>query len=86
VKLYKSKGKPKAGDYEPHVQALLKLAIFLFRGRLSTVTPFPDPVVAMGWAKDCWEEGCKMCENTSIPYNSEVLKLVSRYYYLCTHT
>ena len=75
IKLFESQGKPKASDYDPSVHALLKLAIFLFRGKLSTENPFPDAMLAMTWAKSVWLDACKMCD-TWIQFNSEIIKLV----------
>ena len=75
IKLFKSQGKPKASDYDPSVRALLKLAIFLFCGKLSTENPFPDAMLAMTWVKSVWLDACKMC-NTWIQFNSEIIKLV----------
>ena len=75
IKLFESQGKPKASDYDPSVCTLLKLAIFLFRGKLSTENPFPDAMLAMTWAKSVWLDACKMCD-TWIQFNSEIIKLV----------
>ena len=75
IKLFESQGKPKASDYDPSVRALLKLAIFLFHGKLSTENPFPDAMLAMTWAKSVWLDTCKTC-NTWIQINSKIIKLV----------
>ena len=75
IKFFKSQGKPKASDYDPSVCTLLKLAIFLFRGKLSTENPFPDAMLTMTWVKSVWLDACKMCD-TWIQFNSKIIKLV----------
>lgn len=75
VKLYASVNKPKAGDYHATARSLLKVAIRLFRGKLSTETPWVNGMLGMTWAKSSWMEGCKMYDSWTA-YNTELVKLV----------
>ena len=67
--------KPKAGNYELAVQKVLTETISLYRGYLSTGTPYPSPMDEMRWAKKSWQDACKECE-TQIRFNHEIIKLV----------
>ena len=60
VKLFESQGKPKASDYNPSVCMLLNPTTFLFCGKLTTESTFPDAMLTMMWAKSVWLDTCKM--------------------------
>jgi len=77
VKVHVTTGaKPKAGDYEVAVQRVLGDAIPLYRGYLSSVTPYPGAMDEMRWAKRSWADSCEDCETWLAP-NDEIIKLVS---------
>jgi hypothetical protein len=76
VKVHATTGvRPKAGDYEVAVQKILAEAIPLYRGYLSTVTPYPGAMLEIRWAKKTWKDSCEDCETWMIP-NDEIIKLV----------
>jgi hypothetical protein len=78
-KITASRGKTKAGDFDPATQALLKVVIACYRGRLCNENPYPDPMLALTWAKLAWSEACQLCDS-NIRYTTELLKLVRLYY------
>ena len=67
--------KPRASDYEVAVRKVLHEAIPLYRGYLSTVTPFPGPMDEIRWAKKSWSNGCEECD-ILMASNDEIIKLV----------
>jgi hypothetical protein len=77
-KITASRGKPKAGDFDPATQALLKVVIACYRGHLCGENPYPEPMVALTWAKLAWNQACRLCES-HIQYTAELLKLVCRF-------
>jgi hypothetical protein len=76
IKIMASRGKTKAGDFDPATQALLKVVISCYRGRLCNENPYPDPMLALTWAKLAWNDACQLCDS-HIRYTSELLKLVT---------
>lgn len=77
IKVHATTGaKPRAGDYEVAVQTLLAEAIPLYRGYLSTETPYPGPMEEMRWAKRSWKDSCEECD-IHMTFNGEIIKLVS---------
>ena len=84
IKVHTTTGaKPKAGDYEVTVQTILAEVIPLYRGYLSTETPYPGPMEEMRWAKKSWKDSCEECD-MQMAFNSEIIKLVSDMSYGCT--
>jgi hypothetical protein len=79
IKIMASRGKTKAGDFDPATQALLKVVISCYRGRLCNENPYPDPMLALTWAKLAWNDACQLCDS-HIRYTSELLKLVRFHY------
>jgi Domain of unknown function (DUF6532) len=67
--------KPKAGDYEAAVQNILSSTISIYHGYLCTVTPYPDPMEEIRWAKRAWKAECEECE-AKILNNGEIIALV----------
>ncbi|KAH9851670.1 hypothetical protein C2E23DRAFT_886226 [Lenzites betulinus] len=51
-------GKPKAGDYENHVNKLIVLACHRYEVLIATDTPFPDTEKQNIWAARAWAEAC----------------------------
>ena len=72
----KSKGKPKADDWESDVQEILTKAILFYEIRLAMDIHFPDHMEEVGWAKIAWLDGCSDCD-LKICHNSELIKIVS---------
>jgi hypothetical protein len=73
-KIQTSKGRVAAKDYEVAVQEILKIAIGLFRSRLTAENAYPDRISQVSWAKEAWVEACKECE-AQINFNNEVIQL-----------
>ena len=58
---YRAGGKkPKAGDYEPVVCALLLRTMHEYEAMVSTKDGFPDPLVRGEWARMCWQRACRL--------------------------
>ena len=53
----KSKGKPKADDWELDVQEILTKAILFYEIRLVMDGLFPDHMEEVKWAKIAWLDG-----------------------------
>jgi hypothetical protein len=83
-KITASRGRTKAGDFDPATQALLKVVIACYCGRLCNENPYPDPMLALTWAKLAWNEACHLCDS-HIRYTTELLKLICLYssHYFC---
>ncbi|KAJ7609689.1 hypothetical protein FB45DRAFT_1123077 [Roridomyces roridus] len=47
--------KPKAGDYEPVVEALILRACGEYSARILTLNPFPSTAFQLQWAQQCWD-------------------------------
>jgi hypothetical protein len=76
VKLHVTTGtKPKAGDYEVAVKAIIMEANTLYRGHLSVKTPYPTLVEEADWAASSWDYGCKKC-HTQMACNDELIGMV----------
>lgn len=77
VKLYvTTSARPKVGDYELAVKAILAEANILYRGHLSMRTPYPTSLEEATWAANSWEWGCKKCK-TKMAYNNDMIAMVS---------
>lgn len=57
IKVKKSKGKPKADDWESDVQEILTKAILFYEIRLVMDGLFPDHMEEVKWAKIAWLDG-----------------------------
>ena len=57
---YHAGKKPKAGDYEPVVCALLIRTMHEYEAMVSTKDGFPDPLVRGEWARTCWQRACRL--------------------------
>ncbi|KIJ09548.1 hypothetical protein PAXINDRAFT_17359 [Paxillus involutus ATCC 200175] len=75
-KIQKSNGRVAAKDYEVAVQEILKIAIHLFRSRLTAENVYPDRITQIAWAKEAWAEACKECE-AQVNFNNEVIQLIT---------
>jgi hypothetical protein len=87
VKVHTTTGvKPRAHDYEVAVQKVLNRAILLYRGYLSTDSPYPSMMDEIRWAKKSWKDACEDCE-TRLGSNTEIIKLVCdlAWITLCTY-
>ena len=73
IKVKKSKGKPKADDWESDVQEILTKAILFYEIRLAMDGLFPDHMEEVGWAKIAWLDGCSD-HDLKIRHNSELIK------------
>ncbi|KAH9893249.1 hypothetical protein C8Q73DRAFT_524943 [Cubamyces lactineus] len=51
-------GKPKAGDYEPHVSKMIVHACHQYEVLLATEDPFPDLGLRDAWATRVWTDVC----------------------------
>jgi hypothetical protein len=77
LKLYVTTGaRPKVGDYELAVKAIIAEANILYRGHLSRRTPYPTSLEEATWAANSWEWGCKKCK-TKMTYNNDMITMVS---------
>ncbi|KAI8989227.1 hypothetical protein BD414DRAFT_522315, partial [Trametes punicea] len=52
-------GKPKAGDYEPHVRKLINHACHQYEVLLATEQPFPEVGTPVLWASRVWMDVCR---------------------------
>ena len=76
IKVKKSKGKPKADDWELDVREILTKAILFYEIRLAMDGLFPDHMEEVKWAKIAWLDGCSD-RDLKIRHNSELIKIVS---------
>ncbi|KAI0661392.1 hypothetical protein C8Q70DRAFT_1052472 [Cubamyces menziesii] len=51
-------GKPKAGDFEPHVSRMIVHACHLYEVLIATEDPFPDLALQDAWATRVWTDIC----------------------------
>lgn len=55
---YVTGGKPKVGDYESVIQALLLRAMHEYECCIVGLNPYPDSAKQSKWSKICWKEAC----------------------------
>ncbi|CDO76812.1 hypothetical protein BN946_scf185033.g9 [Trametes cinnabarina] len=58
-------GKPKAGDYEPHVNRMIIKACHQYEVLIATEDPFPDLSTQDAWASRVWAD---VCNSTQVFY------------------
>ncbi|OBZ71020.1 hypothetical protein A0H81_09539 [Grifola frondosa] len=77
-KINESNGKPKAADYEPTAQQVLRTVIKIHVGLLSTENPYPDRMQELVFAKQAWAEACEATK-IYIEVNTELARMVASY-------
>ncbi|KAG9309806.1 hypothetical protein JVU11DRAFT_10182 [Chiua virens] len=55
---FSAKNRPKASDYDPHMQHILKIAIQHYHIKLLKGHSFPEAAVELKWAFAAWQKGC----------------------------
>ncbi|KAI0632831.1 hypothetical protein C8Q77DRAFT_1262809 [Trametes polyzona] len=72
----KPRGKPKAGDYEPHVAKMINAACHQFDILVFTEQAFPDTGTSIMWAARVWEDVCRAAQ-TPYKIDDRIEKIVT---------